>query len=348
MSQHLSCPNCGQDVLTTWNVCPNCGNPLPRQTVRKDTANAETRSDQDFAAVLPTLSVQPTKKGRRKWPFLVAGLALIILLPFGVVFVNVVTKSESDVRTTSSKPPTESTSSVRSSHKFDRSNYALLASKPEAFKGASVDVVGKVFGTVEKDVEGIYWQMWADPKTNEFNTAVAYADPNFALKSDDYVHVIGKVTGSFKGKNAFGGEVTAVSLAATRATVVDAVAAASPAKRTATLNTSQSQHRLVLILEKVEFADDETRVFLTVNNGSPDKASFYSFNAKAQQGSSQYDAESLSDYPDVQSELLPGVKSSGVLPFPRMDLSQGLKLILEARTDNYRLDFSPYIFEVGP
>jgi hypothetical protein len=83
-------------------------------------------------------------------------------------------------------------------------------------------------------------------------------------------------------------------------------------------------------------------------NNSSNKASFYSFNTKALQGSSQFEAEYSSDYPKVQSELLAGVESSGVIVFPAMDPTKTTKFVLEASTDDYSLDFEPYTFEVEP
>jgi hypothetical protein len=97
----------------------------------------------------------------------------------------------------------------------------------------------------------------------------------------------------------------------------------------------------------VEFATDETRVFVTVANGSSSQASFYDFNAKAVQGSKQFDPESFgSDYPEVQSEILAGVSSSGVIVFPAMSPSAQTSIYLEAGSDDFSVDFSPFVFTI--
>jgi hypothetical protein len=235
---------------------------------------------------------------------------VVLLGLIGLVPVCAVLLSDSD---TSPRSRTASDDLPTSTEKFDRSNIAVLSTDPNAHKGAAVDVVGKVFGEVGRDSEGVYWQMFANPRKSEYSTAVGIRKTEFVPKVDDYVHVVGVVRGAFKGTNAFGGEITAISVLASVAEPSDALGAASPAKRTAALNQSRTQHGLTLVLEKVEFADDETRVFLTVSNGSQQKASFYSFNSKSVQGSAQFEPESFNDYPEIQSELLPGVRSSGVL-----------------------------------
>jgi len=209
-----------------------------------------------------------------------------------------------------------------------------------------VDIVGKVFISPEKDVKGTYWQMWSDPKNNEWNTAVAIADPNFQISNDDYVHVVGTVKGKVGGKNAFGADVTAVGVLATKATVVGAIAAASPAQRVVHLDAQQTQNGITIRVTKMEFATDETRVFVSVSNGSNATAHFYDFDAKAVQGTSQFSAESFTDYPSVQSDILTGVTSTGVVVFPTMSPNQLTTLVFNAGSDNYNLTFQPYRFDV--
>jgi len=246
---------------------------------------------------------------------------------------------------TSCNPDIESSGNSR--ERFDRTKWAVLDSNPDAHKGAFVEIVGKVFTNPDKTATGTSWQMWADPKNSNWNTGVVFQDPNFAIKNGDIVRVTGTVRGAFTGTNAFGAKISAPVIDADSATVVDALAIASTPLHTVNVNQTLKQHDLAVIVEKLEFAEDETRVFLKVINGTKHKGSFYSFNAKAQQGNKQYDAESFSDYPKIQSDLLPGVESVGVIPFPAMG-KEPTKLIFEARTDNYWLNFKPYIFDIKP
>ena len=45
--------------------------------------------------------------------------------------------------------------------------------------------------------------------------------------------------------------------------------------------------------------------------------------------------------------LPPGAASSGVVLFTAMDPVQATELSFEARTDDYQLEFSPYVFEIA-
>lgn len=235
---------------------------------------------------------------------------------------------------------------MSSSETFTRLNWASLDSNADAHKGAKVDIVGQVFTAPERDDKGTYIQMWSDPQNSEWNTIVAIPDPNFQVNDQDYVHITGTVKGSYTGKYGFGGDVTAVTVLADHAEVVDATAAAPPATAVTTVHQTQAQHGVSITVEKVEFAQTETRVFVTVKNDSKQKASFYSFDAKAVQGTQQFDADSNLDYPEVSSDILPGVSSSGIVVFKPMDSSQPTKLVFQAQNEDYMLNWKPYTFHV--
>jgi hypothetical protein len=210
----------------------------------------------------------------------------------------------------------------------------LLASEPNAHKGASVDFVGRVLTTPERDKKGVYLQVWEDPVNSENNTIVGYADPTFKVAENDYVHVTGTAKGEYKAKNALGGEVRAVTVLADSLKVVDALAAGPPAL--ATLGPRrQTQAGITVAIPKVEFAASETRVFVKVTNASGSDATVYDTSMRAVQAGRQYDAGfSTNDYPELSSDLVSGASTAGVVVFPKMKPHGGLKLIVEVSSDN--------------
>jgi hypothetical protein len=202
----------------------------------------------------------------------------------------------------------------------------------------------------ERDEDGLLWQMWADPLNQTWNTIVAIRGAAVSIKDGDYVHVKGSVFGGFEEENMLGGKVRAVKVEAESATVVDALAIAPPAIRVYQGRPDvQTQHGLRVSLHKVEFAETETRIFLTVANNAKEEASFYSFNLKAVQGKQQFefgfDYSGVS-YPEVQSELLPGVESSGVVVLPAMDPISETRLFMDGSTSDWNLTFKTYEFVV--
>jgi hypothetical protein len=261
-----------------------------------------------------------------------AGLVFIALAVFTVCGCGSGGQSAGTTQTAEAESVTADDTS-NSSMSFDRDNYDLLMSDPDNYKGASVAIVGKVFDDVERDNKGTYFQMWANPKDSDWNTIVASPDTTLRLSNDDYVRVRGTVKGKFKGENAFGADVLAVTILADDVKKVDATAAASPASKT--LPKAQiRQGGIVVTVQKVEFAEDETRVFLAVKNGSDDDFSLYANQGKAISGSRQVEATYSSDYPEPANEVSPGAFTTGVVVYPTMNPNASLRLIFEGYSDD--------------
>jgi len=224
--------------------------------------------------------------------------------------------------------------SPESSEIFNRSNWGTLDSDPGAHKGAHVSFVGKVFVSPERDKEGTYMQVWVDPKNSEWNTIVAYREPTFQVQDGDYVRVSGTAKGAYHGKNAFGADVVATTVLADTVKVVDATAAATPARTT--LGRATYKHAgIAITIRKIEVAEDETRVFVTVHNGSAANVSVYGTSMKLVAGGKQLDSTfSIAGYPELSSDIVPGASTSGVVVFPKVASGAPLKLYVDAHSDD--------------
>lgn len=247
------------------------------------------------------------------------------------------------------KGETVETSSVPSKKTIEDGDVAKLYTSPKKFKGYNYSFVGKVFITPEKDDDGVYLQVYADPKNLEYNTIVAFDDPNFEVADGDYIKVDGVIEDEFEGENMLGGVVTAPVMRATSLEVLSYVDAAAPT--IATLETGEiiDQHGFVVEVEKIEFAEPHTRLYVTVTNNTKDNISFFSHSIKlvsnGKQFEEEYDYES--NLPELQSDLLPGVSSSGVITFPVMDPTTAeLQVHAEGYSSNYELDIEPFVFKV--
>ena len=301
----------------------------------------------------PQPMLPPPKKGGGKTALIVIGSVLVgvcVLVALAIVGgTGLEDKNKLDQAGPASTGSSGTASSVskagKSNRTFDRTNYEELASDPERFEGASVNIVGRVFGEVRRDPSGVYFQMFAMPKMSQGNTLVKYADTSSPIKDGDYAHVQGRVDGAASGQNLMGGTVHVVKVVATSLAIVDALAAATPASRTAPGGSSQTQHGLTVTIEKVDFAVDETRVHLVIKNDSPTEAMFSSYGAKATRADQQFEAKSNFDYPEIPSSILPGVRSAGILVFPAIGPG-AVTFIFEASSNNYSARFTPYRFSV--
>jgi len=221
-----------------------------------------------------------------------------------------------------------------------------VQSDPDSYKGSPVDFVAQVFTDPQRDAKGTYLQVYVDPKNSDWATIVAVRDPNLQIAAQDYVHVVGVINGKYTGKTVLGVPVTDPVVIASSVTKATALDAATPATSTINVDSTQKQSGVAITVSKVEFAPDETRVFVSVHNSSKSTAHFYDFDAKAVQGTHQFDANSQLDYPTVSSDILPGVTSAGVISFPAMNAHAATKLVFQAASDNYNLTFKPYIFHL--
>lgn len=224
-----------------------------------------------------------------------------------------------------------------------------LYTEPKKFKGYQYDFVGRVFTTPEKDDDGVYLQIWADHENSELNTLVFYEDPTFEVQSDSYVKVSGTVKDIFEGENMMGGKVTAPIVTAKSLEVLDYATAVAPTISSIDVNETIDQHGFSVTVEKIEFAKPHTRVYISVTNNSQDNISFFSHSLKLVANGSQFEEEYVyeADYPKVQSDILPGVTTSGIIAFPSMDSETAeLQIHAEGYSDNYELDINPFVFNI--
>ena len=226
--------------------------------------------------------------------------------------------------------------------------FNLVYSNPKEYKGRKVEFYGKIFIEPEKDAEGTYLQMYTLNQGSDGNTVVAIQDPNLDVSNGDIVYVKGVVGDVFEGTNAFGATIVAPQILANSIEKSDYATAFSPALKVIEVNQEINQHGYSMTLERIELAASETRVYLKIKNDSSDNISFYSFNSVIIQGSNQISEEDNwdADYQEINSEIFPGVTSQGVVTFAPVDIQgENLKLVFEGSSDDYYLDFEPFIFE---
>lgn len=232
---------------------------------------------------------------------------------------------------------------------IEESDIAKLYTSPKKFKGYSYSFVGKVFSTPEKDNDGVYLQIFADPKNSEYNTIVAFQDPNFEVNDGDYVKVDGVIEDEFEGENMLGGAVTAPVMRATSLEVLSYIDALAPTLETLATGETIDQHGFVVQVDKIEFAEPHTRLYVTVTNNTNDNISFFSHSIKLVSNGTQYEEESdyEADFPDLQSDILPGISTSGVVTFPALDpATTEIQVHAEGYSQNYEIDIEPFIFKV--
>lgn len=222
-----------------------------------------------------------------------------------------------------------------------------LYTTPDKFSGMYVKLSGQIFLEPEKEGDYIYFQMWLDPDKAEGNTIVrAKADQR--LKSDDYVAIEGKVVGEFSGDNMFGGTITAPSIEADVVEVIDYISAVSPTITEKAIDETQDQYGYAVTVEKIEFAENETRIYVSLVNNGTDTFCCYGFNAKVIQEGRQISSEDnyMADYPSIESDLLKGASTEGIITFPALNAEVEFDLYIDGYSNNWEEDIEPYVFSI--
>lgn len=223
-----------------------------------------------------------------------------------------------------------------------------LYTNPKDYKNYCVEIIGKVFSSPEVDEDGIAFQMWADPEISEKNTMVYVHDTSLELKDGDYVKIVGLVGDPMEGENALGGKVSAVTIRARECTKLSYKDAIAPTVKTVEVNQTQTQFGYAVTVQKIEFAEKETRVYVKVDNKGSAAFSLYSFNTKLSQNGKQFEEEDNwdADYPEIKTELLPGNSTEGIIVFPVIDQTN-FNLMLDGSSDNYRENIKSYQFKIN-
>lgn len=232
--------------------------------------------------------------------------------------------------------------------KLSQEEFEKVFQNTKEYIGSYVEFFGRVFTEPERDSDGTYLQVFADNNSDR-NVLVGIMDPDIEVATDDIIHVKGTVHDVFEGENAFGALITAPMVLSESVEITDYQTAFAPAKTTVELDEEQNHNGYKLTVQKIELADEETRVYVRITNDTDDKINFFSFNAKITADGKQLEVEDNfdADYPDVQSELLPGTSSEGIVTFPALpEDTANFQIHFEGSSDNWELDIDPFVFEV--
>lgn len=223
-----------------------------------------------------------------------------------------------------------------------------MFSNPSDFKGLFVDLTGQIFTDPETEDGTLAFQMWTDPTNAENDVVVYYDKDDVTLENEDYVKLTGYVYGTLEGENAFGGAVTSPVIVATKLEKSTYMEVVSPTIKSVEFTDKKiNQQGYEIEVEKVEFAEDETRVYVTATNNAEEEFTIYTFGITATQNGKQYELSDNwdADYEELQTDLRPGVTSSGVLVFDAME-QEDFNLIIEGASDNWDIDLENYSFEL--
>lgn len=232
-------------------------------------------------------------------------------------------------------------------------NIKAVASDPDTYAGKYIKFSGVASVTDESD-DSYGLQVYLDPNYNDSVLVEVSKDLiSDSISSDDYISVDAKIEGTYDGQTVMGVDTTWAYLTAIgieKTTYMDAFV---PTVKELTPNVSAEQNGFSVSVDKVEYADTETRVYLTLTNNSEYTTSYGVYSIRLIQDGKQINQDQSSsspymgNYPELSYDVSAGASTSGVLVFPVIDQTKNFQLIVpDVYSDNYELDFSDYTIDI--
>lgn len=311
----VKCPECKKKISDQCENCPNCGYPVNKigeinenQTTNIDNVDESIKAKKSF----------DIKSLIKKWWFWVAvGVVIVAITTTTILLLNRDTKP-----------------------KFDKEGNPIFVeltnevyTNAKKYKGYHINIKGKVFQVMSDNgkVKGI--QIWLDPDTCEQNMMIYY-NTDVEVKQGDYIIGSGYIDSVTEYKNAYDAKLYAplvISSDLVKATYMEVMA---PTIATITPeNLKQEKYGYSVSIDKIEFAEKETRVYTTViNNG---KALLYFGDAVIVQEGKQYNSTDNyeAEYEKIPYEVVKGVSCSGIIVFPTISTND-FELTIDIHSEN--------------
>lgn len=269
------------------------------------------------------------------------GLAIVGLIICGIELLGIVWMIMSSASSMGDSP-TEVDELVY----VEQTEIENVYASPDDYKGKYITLTGKIHTEPVVEDGILYFQIYADPVNLSKDTVIKYLGTE-SFTEGEYVKIDGKILGEREYENVLGGEIERMLIETENITKSNYIECCSPTIKEIKADKTVEQHGYSVTVDKIEFAENETRVYLTVENNGSSNFSVYAFNMKMVQDKKQYEYvyDPKSDYEELQTDLLPDTVTSGIVVFPAMNPEKSLKLICEPSCYDWEVELENYIFE---
>lgn len=229
----------------------------------------------------------------------------------------------------------------------DESEFNNIFDCPDGYIGKYIKVIGSICDGPELGDNNCYfYQAWHDTETWQHNFAFRIDSKIDGLGKDDYVQVEGRITDDFHAARNFFG----VLIEAETVTPLNYIEAKVPTlKEIEPKGVASTQNNITVQVNKVQYAETETRVFITMSNGS--ESTFHPDRdlTKLIQNDEEFEVseEAMSgylggEYGLVPYELLSHTEEDAIIAFPPIDQNTNFQLHMEGSSVDEKAKFKPY------
>lgn len=202
-----------------------------------------------------------------------------------------------------------------------------------------------VFQYIGKSDDVYSYQGYND--THYEKNLIFSSNEKYDIKDGDYVLLSGRVEGFIEYETVMGVNMEAPLISNAKIEKKDSTIF-NQAKNTREIGKSVEQYGIKVTLDKIEQAENSTRVYFTLENNSGDKMSIFTFDSYIKQGDTQYNESEISyEENTLKTEINDGIKNSGCLSFEKMDNIDGdLTVSLDVYSDDFEITLDPFVFNI--
>ena len=218
----------------------------------------------------------------------------------------------------------------------------------EEYLGYYVNVKGMVFQNLGNNGESKGVHIWIDPDNCEKNMMI-HSTTDESFKGGDYIVCSGYIKEINSYTNAYGTELSVPLIYSTDLRKATYIEVMSPTVATiAPDNLIYEKHGYSIAVDKVEFAENETRIYLTVANNSGTALYVDTGSSIIIQNGRQYNSQTnyTANYAEIPYNLSEGVTASGVVAFPAIDDAE-FEYSIKIHSDDIGEGFDSVTFEIG-
>ena len=219
---------------------------------------------------------------------------------------------------------------------LSNADWPQVVDNPDAYRGATVDLVGRV-STVQKSRDGQFRgiHVYADATNSQLETTII-TRASLPLLPDDYVRARGVLEGTLQSGSTAGIELRGPVVIASLLRPATFVDAASPARQRLRAKP-YTVYNVTLTPYRIDFAADETRVFLRIKN-----ATDYTIHYNATQSYLLNDGIRIRphphrSYPQMPADLFPGSTATGVTTFRATTPGTVFKFVTRFSSDDIKV-----------
>lgn len=240
----------------------------------------------------------------------------------------------------------ETMEAATSAHVLTNDDWPLVHADAEVIDGRHVELRGRVFRVAEpSDTDEAAFLVWVDFDNDKLPTAFVVRGPLTVLTTETFVAARGVVEGRERYVYPDGREVMVPRIRVTALTVTDRLGI-RPAIWVVGIDQPLTQLGIQVTLERIEFAAEETRLLLAVENRRGETVSAIGTRLTVRQGDAEYRAAFPigRGVPPPRGRVEAGAIERGWFQFPPLD-RKGPQLVITwggARAESIAVRFQPW------